>query len=254
MSEEEEEEKEVDYRLDYRFHADVWHPILAAELTQCMGYVALEPCHLVRISHAVCRLLLDKVPFSKLDTSNSKDVEDFVLALQGIMGKEDKRFFFKLSSRSAKDVYPMYVYSCEELWSKCLESERVQEDLALHSANAEQKEQPGMYIVLQPWRDNRMHEYRCIIHKGKLLCMTDIADLRWEADEAHSLLGPNLERLVHVVCNHPKLPQLHTCALDVYVYLDNNDKAIYLQEPNEFDTNLDTMGYTWKELEERTSK
>ena len=245
-----ETEIEPDYRLDYRFHADAWAPVVA-DLTllddRGAPFQLFPPLKLVRMPIDVCKHMLATT------SADSADLAAFRDQVNAILGNGKRRFFFKLSSRSAKDVYPMHVCSFAEVWTKCLESERVQEDVALH-VNNDQRKTNDMFLALQPWREDRTLEYRCFVHRGSLLCMTDIGDGRWDAEQAYHLLGPNLSRLIEAVCRHPKLPQLTSCALDVYVWRDESDKlaapgAVYLQEPNELDANLDTMGFSWAEVE-----
>jgi hypothetical protein len=245
--EDEFDEEEISYKLDYRFHVDAWAPIVAdLTLTSRHGteYSLHAPYDLVHLPLFACDLLLAKCDahLPQLDTLRSQ--------VDKILDKDAGAFFFKLSSRSAKDVYPLQIHTFDDLWARCIESERIQEDVELYMADVAAGQDCNIFLALQPWRTERMREYRCFVKAGELLCMTDIGDGRWTADEACTLLGPNLEHLIHAICRHPQLPQLSTCSLDIYIWRDNvdDDDAVYFQEPNELDANLDTMGYTWDEL------
>lgn len=160
--------QQPNYTLDYNYHADRYGALLGPDIIQ-QTLLKLSEHEIVSLELG----LKNSPGFKSLKTKVDLLFEQMnVSSSQGV--------FFKLSSRSAKDITPMEpVTTFEQIVEQCRISKRLKEDLMLHTSRDDKKYQnETLYFVFKPWIPDIHTEYRCFIVNKQVVgcCNSDNGD------------------------------------------------------------------------------
>lgn len=167
-----------EYNLDYKFHADKLADLLKVNQT----LITLD-------DNDICAI-------QDNDLHELQDLQDLCEVIESI---DMFPCFFKLSSRSAKDIGITKVNSFEDIIFQCRRSKRLKEDLSWHLANHSEDEK--LFIVLRPWCDLVKDEFRlfwvdstltavCSKKTGQYIHLNDFAQILSDC-QANDLINLN---------------------------------------------------------------
>lgn len=201
-----------EYKLKYQFHAEQYGQVLGIEQT----LIPLTKHELVCMQLQAYHLLP-------------------ALALKVELALNNREMFFKLSSRSGKDLGVTPVGSFHDIVKQVCQSARLKEDIELHlDDNSENK----LYIVLKEWVPDIKHEYRCFVVNNSVVAYCDCnkeaacpKPLGWDANTC-------LQKLAAAGYS--------TYCIDLYN--THSDGTIRVCEINQLDMFTDTIDFTYHEL------
>jgi len=164
--------------------------------------------------------------------------------------ESDPGYFFRLSSRSAKDV-PRTMVSIkkpEDIFAIVTRSERIFSDLEIY-----QKwwfKSRYLQIVLLPWVDvNTAYEFRCFVHKKKLTAISQYAYFNLYDDfQSVEILTKVRDSILHFHKEILKYVPYYSYVVDLRLDKNKDPYRVYLLEFNPFyaDISSGSCLFEWK--------
>lgn len=210
----------MEYRLQFKYYEDASWAVLGAP----------TGAHAVAISTKDARQILGDVP------SDGRLSRRLAVLFAGA---PSSGWFFKLSSRSPKDVGRMQPVRCpEDVLSLCRRSHRVREDLEAYVAT----EEGTLYLVFKPWMgDDIAQETRLFVVRDEIVGHCDASTdevLPWS--DVESALDRQLQVLHRAGYT--------TYCLDLHKRKSDGGRAWHITELNPLDLSTDCFYYTYHEL------